>query len=118
MNTRQTVERYFDRLQQKSGWEALLADDVVFTSFAIPNRQVNGKDAYLQSTKGFYSMIRRMQLRTLIVDGNTACALTHYDLALPNGGPEFHSDVAEVFTVSNDKIDSLGIYFDSAPFPK
>ena len=118
MNTRDTIERYFDRFQQKSEWQALLADNVAFTSFTIPNKQVSGKDAYLQATKGFYSMIRRMELRNLIVDGNSACALTHYELQPPNGGPAFQSDVAEVFTVTDGTITSLEIYFDSAAFPK
>jgi len=28
------------------------------------------------------------------------------------------SDVAEIFTVNQGKIDSIGIYFDSAPYSK
>jgi len=118
MNTRQTIERYFDQLQRGSDWESLLAEDMVFTRFTIPNKQVKGKNAYLQATKGFYSMIRRTEVRQLIVDGDAACALTRYDLQQPNGGPVFQSDVAEVFSVSNGKIDSFGIYFDPTPFPK
>jgi ketosteroid isomerase-like protein len=72
----------------------------------------------VQATKGFYSMIRRFEVRQLIVDGDAACALTRYDLQPPSGGAVFQSDVAEIFSVSNGKIDSFGIYFDSAPFPK
>jgi ketosteroid isomerase-like protein len=117
MTTRQTLELYFERLQRKADWDALLADNMVFTSFTIPNKQVSGKDAYLRATKGFYSMIRRAEVRQLIIDGGAACALTRYDLQPPNG-PVFQSDVAEVFSVSNGKIDSLGIYFDPTPFPK
>jgi len=118
MSTRQTIELYFDRLRAKADWEGLLADNVVFTSFTMPNRQVSGKDAFIRGTKGFYSMIRRVEVRQVIVDGSAACALTRYDLQPPNGGAVFQSDVAEVFSVSNDKIDSLGIYFDPTPFPK
>jgi ketosteroid isomerase-like protein len=118
MNTRETIERYFDQLKHKSGWESLLADDVTFTSFTIPNKRVEGKTAYVQATKRFYSTIVRFEVRDLMVDGDRACALTHYDLQPPNGGPAFQSDVAEIFSVNDGKIASLGIYFDSAPFPK
>ena len=118
MTTKDTIESYFSKLEQKNGWESLLDDNMVFTSFTCPMKQVKGKDAYLQATKRFYSMIMSMQLRELIVDGDKACALTRYNLQPPNGGPAFSSDVAEILAVRNGKIDSFGIYFDSAPFPK
>lgn len=118
MSARATLESYFTRLERKSGWEELLGEEMVFTSFTSPIKQVKGKDPYLQATKRFYSMIRSLQVRELIVDGDRACALTRYELQPPNGGPVFSSDVAEVFAVHDGKIDEFGIYFDSAPFPK
>jgi ketosteroid isomerase-like protein len=57
-----------------------------------------------------------MSVNELLVDGERACALTHYDLRPPVGNP-FVSDVAEIFTVKNGKITSFAIYFDTAPFP-
>jgi hypothetical protein len=44
-----------------------------------------------------------------------AVALTRYEIQQP-GKPEFTSDVAEVFSVKDDTIDSLAIYFDTAPY--
>ena len=49
-------------------------------------------------------------------DGEKACVLSSYALNTPGGA--FRSDVAEVFTVRDGKIDSLAIYFDPTPFPK
>jgi len=118
MTTRETIERYFDALEKKQGWELLLADDMAFTSYVSPVKQVNGRDAYLQATKRFFSMIVSVDVRELIVEGERACARTHYTLQPPNAGPTFASDVAEFFSVANGKINSLAIYFDSAPFPK
>jgi ketosteroid isomerase-like protein len=118
MSTRDTIQHYFERLQRKSGWESFLADDVAFTSFTSPVKQVNGKEAYLQATRGFYSMIKGFEVRALIVEGNTACALTRYQLQPPAGRAAFESDVAEIFSVTNGKIDKFAIYFDTAPFPK
>ena len=117
MTTRMVVQDYFDRLAQRSGWESALADDIVLTSFTSPVKEVRGKHAFLESTKRFYAGIQSFELRDLMTDGDRAVALTRYQLGGP-GGVSFASDVAEVFSVSNGKIDSFAIYFDSAPFPK
>jgi ketosteroid isomerase-like protein len=117
VTTKDTIQRYFDSLQAKNGWETFLADDMTFTSFGSPIKQVTGKRAYLEATKRFFSMITAVELKDLIVDGDKACALTRYDLQAP-GGRAFDSHVAEVFKARNGKISSLEIYFDSAPFPK
>ena len=117
MTTRETINGYFSNLKQKGGWDTFLADDMVFTSFTAPTKQVTGRVAYLQSTKRFYSMIQALEVRNLIVDGDHACALTRYELQPPTG-PAFHSDVAEVFGIRHGKIASFDIYFDTAPFPK
>jgi ketosteroid isomerase-like protein len=117
MNTRETIERYYDALRNKGEWERLFADDVIFTSFTSPNRQITNRRAFVEGTKRFYSMIVSFELRELVVDGDKACGLTRYELQAATG-PRFSSDVAEVFTVKDSKITSFGIYFDTAPYPK
>jgi hypothetical protein len=116
MTTRETITRYFEALQKGDGWDEFLADGIMFTSYTSPVRQVTGRESYLASTKGFYAMIGTIELRELIVDGNKALALTRYQLHPPIG-EAFTSDVAEVFNVSNDKIDTFDIVFDGAPYP-
>lgn len=116
MHTRSTIEQYFDHLKTKAGWEASLADDMVFNSFTSPPKEVRGKAAYLAATKRFYDSIQSMEVRQIIVEGDRAVALTRYQLRGPSGN--FTSDVAEVFGVANGKINSFWIYFDTAPFPK
>lgn len=117
MTTRDTIEGYFRALSEKKEWASFLANDMVFTSFTSPNKQIRGKSAYLEATKRFYAMIQAFDLRDLIVEGDKACALTRYELAPPQG-PRFQSDVAEMFMARDGKITSFDIYFDSAPFPK
>jgi hypothetical protein len=117
MTTRETIQGYFSCLERKQGWESFLAEDMRFTSFTSPIKQVAGKEAYLDATKRFYSMIGAVEVRDLLIDGEKACALTRYELRPPKGDA-FVSDVAEIFTVMGDHIASLAIYFDSAPFPK
>ena len=117
MTTRETIQGYFRNLEEKKSWESFLSDDMTFTSFTSPIRQTSGRQAYLESTRRFYSMITAMKVKELMVDGERACALTRYELQ-PPGGAAFGSDVAEVFAVRDGKIRSFDIYFDSAPFPK
>ena len=118
MTTRQTIEAYFGALKKKAGWQDALATDMVFTSYTSPVKQVVGRKAYLQATQRFYATIADFEVRQLVVDGERAIALTHYTIQPPNGAAPFVSDVAESFSVRNDKIASFDIYFDSAPFPK
>lgn len=114
--TRKTIRDYFDALAKGGNWQAFLADGMRFASHATPSKEVAGKETYIESTKGFYSMIRSLEVKNLIVDGDRACAVTRYWLEPPKGEP-FTCDVAELFSVEGDKIDSFDIYFDSAPFP-
>jgi ketosteroid isomerase-like protein len=117
VTTKDTIQGYFNRLKQKESWEAFLSNDLIFTNFASPIKQVTGKEAYLESTKRFFSMVNSVEVKNLIIEGEKACALTCYELQPPRG-KAFRSDVAEIFTVKNGKIDSFAIYFDNSPFPK
>lgn len=116
MTTRQTIQNYFAALKDKGAWETHLSDNLVFTTHTTPGKRITGRDAFLESTRGFYGMIDSVEVRELIVDGAQACALARYTLR-PPVGEAFTSDVAEVFTVDDGKIDTFSIYFDSAPFP-
>ena len=62
-------------------------------------------------------MIAALEVEDLIVEGQKASALTHYEFQ-PPGGSSFAGDVAEVFAVQDGKISLYDIYFDSSPFPK
>ena len=118
MTTRATIEQYYENLRNKREWESLFAADVTFTSFTSPNRRIDDRSAFVEGTKRFYAMIVAFELRDLIIDGNKACGLTRYELQPPNGAPRFTSDVAEIFAVTNGRITSFAIYFDTAPYPK
>ena len=100
MSTREVIERYFEALAHTGKWEAFLADNLRFTSFASAMKEVTGRAAYLDSTRRFFSMVMSVDLRDLIIEGPKACALTRYQLRGPSGS-RFQSDVAELFTVSN-----------------
>src|SRR5437762_1308683 len=88
MSTKEIVQRYFEELKQRGRWESFLADDMTFTSFTSPVKEVSGKAAYLESTKRFFSMVKSVEVRDLIIDGAKACALTRYQLQAPSGRSE------------------------------
>jgi len=115
MTNTDTIHGYFDCLGRKAGWENFLSEEIAFTSFTTPVERVTGKNAYLEATRQFFSTIVALEVKSLFVDGNRICALTRYRLQ-PPAGPVFDCHVAEVFKVREGTIDSLDIYFDSAPF--
>src|SRR2546426_7265116 len=69
MSTKEIVQRYFEELKQRGRWESFLADDMTFTSFTSPLKEVTGKAAYLESTKRFFSMVKSVEVRDLIIEG-------------------------------------------------
>jgi ketosteroid isomerase-like protein len=117
VTTKDVVLEFLERVKAKKGWEDLLSDDLKFTNFAHPVRRTTGKQASLEGIRRFYAMASALEIGSIIVEGQQACALTRYDLRPPMG-PSFESHIAEVFRVENGKIVSLGIYFDSVPYPK
>lgn len=118
MSTRETIERYLAALREHGDWQDLFASETRFTSFTAPVRELNGRDSFVEGTKRFYGSIESLDVRQLIVDGDTAVVLTRYVIRAPGDEPSFKSDVAEVFRVRDSKIVSFGIYFDTAPYPK
>ncbi|HEX6925141.1 MAG TPA: nuclear transport factor 2 family protein [Longimicrobiaceae bacterium] len=117
MSPKDLVSDYLARVRAKEGWESLLSDELRFTNFTHPVKRVAGKQGSIEGIRRFYSMVTALEVERIIADGKHVCALTRYELQ-PPGGPAFESHVAEVFEVEDGKITSLGIYFDSAPYPK
>lgn len=117
MTTKDVVLAFLERVQAKERWEDLLSDDLEFSNFAHPVRRTKGKQASLEGIRRFYAMSTALEIESIIVEGQQACALTRYDLR-PPAGPAFESHIAEIFRVENGKIASFAIFFDSAPYPK
>lgn len=112
MTTKETVHRYYDGLNQKAGWESVIADNMIFTG---PKTKTQGKDAYIQATNGFLRVVRSVQISNLIIDGNNASVIAHYELVSPKGNTT-GSDIAEVFVIKDGKIESSSIFFDTTAF--
>lgn len=117
MTTKDIVLGYFRSLQDNGHWEEHLSESMTFTSFVNPIKRAAGRAVFLEATRRFYSMIKNVEVKKLVVEDLSACALTRYELQPPTG-PAFECHVAEVFEVQDGKVSALDIYFDSSPFPK
>lgn len=116
MAEREVVLSNLERVGAKEDWESFLSDELRFTNFTNPVRRKEGKQASIEGIRRFYAMVKSLEIEGVLVDGNQVCAFTRYELQAPDGSA-FESHIAELFEVSGGRITSLGIYFDSAPYP-
>ena len=107
--TRDTIQTYFDQLYA-GGWESLIADDIVFVG---PSGTTRSKAAYVEGTNRFKRVAKSVEVRQLLVDGESACAVTHYTLQSPKGNTSV-CDVAEILAVKDGKLAASTIFFDTA----
>ena len=112
MSIKTIVEAYYGGIARGDDWQSFIADDVTFSR---PGSITKGKDAYIKATSGFLRLVEGSNVKELIVEGNKAFALVHYDLLSPKGNSD-SSDVAELLAAMGGKIAVLTIVFDTAAF--
>ncbi len=110
-STRELLERYYERLSRKSGWEDLLSDN--FSLRGTVAKETVGRDLYINNN--FFKLIKRLHVKEILTEGEKGFALVNYDLVSLKG-KDFSCDVAEFWKVKNGKLDSIAIYFDTAGF--
>jgi ketosteroid isomerase-like protein len=116
MATKELLDAYYNGFARKSGWESAIADDFRYTGGDVNHPEpLIGKEAYINVISRFSRMFTAMRVKEMIIDGNKACVIGNYDFRFPNG-KEINADVAELWTVSGDKLQSLTIYFDTLTF--
>ena len=114
--TRQLLETYYKGFAQKSQWESVVADDFHYVGGDMNNRTPSvGKQAYVDIIKRFSQRFDTMRVKEMIIEGDRACVIGNYDFIFANG-KRINADVAEQWTVKNNKLQSLTIYFDTLTF--
>ena len=109
MTTKEAVQLYFKKLNEKSDWQSLIADDIKFES-ALPT--TFGKDAYIVAASRFFQMVETLEVKHLITEGAVACAWVDYALCLKSG-KRSNCLVSELLTIRNGQIISSAILFDT-----
>lgn len=105
------IQQYYDSLDQKDNkWQELWSDDAIFGD-ASQVLNAKGKEAVIQSFTPFLRGVAHVEIKQLIIDGDNACVIAHYDYINPKG-EKMSQDVAEVWEVKNEKLSKLTIYFD------
>ncbi len=112
MTTKDTVQRYYDGVTRKDGWQSVISDSM---SFAQPGASTKGKDAYVEVTARFLQKVKSSKVKELVIDGDKAYALVDYEVVSPRGDTRWFY-VAEILSVKDDKIGSSTILFDTAAF--
>ncbi len=116
MTTKELLDKYYKGFAEKKGWESVIADDFKFTGGDMTKTNpIVGKSAYIEVINRFGKLFKNMRVKEMIIDGDRACVIGNYDYLFPNG-KNINGDVAEIWGVKNDKLDSLTIFFDTLTF--
>ncbi len=112
MTTKGTVQKYYDGVARKDGWQSVIAEDM---AFAQPGANTKGKDAYVEATARFLQRVKSSKVKELIIEGDKAYALVDYEVISPRGETRWFN-VAEILSVRDEKIASSTILFDTEAF--
>ena len=116
MTTKELLETYYNGFAQKKGWEPVIAEDFKFVGGDMTKPDaIVGKQAYIEIIKRFSRLFKSMRVKHMIINDDRACVIANYDYEFPNG-KNISGDVAEIWNVKNDKLDSLTIFFDTLSF--
>ena len=116
--TKELLDAYYKGFAKKESWESVISDDFVFIADNMEKDDVNkGKEAYVNIITRFSRLYQDMRVKKMIIDGDNASVIANYDYIFPNG-KHISGDVAEFWTVKDDKLTSLHIYFDTLTFDK
>ena len=113
MTTKELLNKYYEVLSGKGEWGSLLSENFLLTGTVA--KEARGRDVYVNNM--FFRLVKSLKVRTMVIDGERACAVVNYDLASPKGD-SLSCDVAEIWQIKNGKLDSMAMYFDTAAFQK
>ena len=116
MTTKELLEFYYKGFAQKEGWESVISDDFKFVGGDMTKTTpVLGKQAYIEIIKRFSRLFTGMQVKEMIIQGDSACVIANYDYVFPKGD-KINGDVAEIWKIKDGKLDALTIFFDTHTF--
>lgn len=116
MKTKELLDTYYECFAKKQGWESVISEGFKYIGGDMTNTTpVVGKQAYIEVIKRFSKLFTAMRVKEMIVEEDGACVIGNYDLVFPSG-KSINANVAEIWKIKDDKLDSLTIYFDTLGF--
>jgi SnoaL-like domain len=92
----ETIKSFYNGVQRKDGWQAYVSDDIEFGGTGVT--ATKGKDAFVEGNNQFLIAVKTSQVKEMIVDGDKACVIVHYEL-MSTKGNQASSEVAEILRV-------------------
>lgn len=114
MTTKEILEKYYETLAAKGDFGQLLSENFLLTGTVA--KESRGKDEYAKNI--FFQLVKSLTVKTMVIEGERACAVVNYVLVSPKGDESLSCDVAEVWGMKNGKLESLEMYFDTAAYQK
>jgi ketosteroid isomerase-like protein len=115
MTVKEILQSFYNSLANKNNdWQKNLSEGVIFSD-ASQKLHAEGKYAFIQSFTGFLRAVENVQVKQIIIEDTSACAVVSYDYISPKGN-KLHQDDAEVWKIAEGRIESLTIYFDITEF--
>ena len=116
MTTIEILDFYYKGFSEKANWESVIADDFEYIGGDMTNSNpIIGKQAYIEIIKRFARVFETMSVQSMIIQNDTACVIGNYNFQFPNG-QKINGNVSEIWTIKNEKLQSLRIYFDTLTF--
>lgn len=112
MNSKETVEGYFNAFGKKQGWGKFASESIEFEG---PMPTVKGKQQWIEMTQQFIMGVTNSSLDSAISENDKVAITATYNIALPTG--DTHTlKTMEIYTIMDDKISHIFISFDTASF--
>jgi ketosteroid isomerase-like protein len=116
MTTKELLDFYYKGFAEKANWECVLAEDFQYIGGDMTNTApIVGRQGYVEVIKRFSRVFESMSVTEMIIQGDRACVIGNYNFHFPNG-KKINGNVAELWTVKNERLQSLRIYFDTLTF--
>ncbi len=113
METKELLDNFYKILLSKGDLDPFLSK--TFLLVGALAKETHGKDAFTNTL--FFSLVKKLAVKSLIIDGEKACVLVTYELLSPKGD-KLLCDVAEIWESKGGKLASLEIYFDTLAYQK
>ena len=111
--TKELLGKYYKTVSGKGRLDQMLSENFSFSGTI--GKVAAGRDAFVGNL--FFKYIRSLEVKTMIIEGERACAVVGYGLVSPKGDA-LSLDVAEIWQIKDGKLDSLAMYYDTAAYQK
>lgn len=108
--TKEIIEKFYQGMLAKQGWEDFLAEHATYLGPLSP--LLDGKAAVVEGTKQFLKNKYAGEVKNIIVDEDSACVLTAYQLGHPDAAL-LDLKASEIIKVEDGKVVSMEVYFDT-----